>query len=195
MSKANSSEKKAKADVLAARGAGAAALRKAQAAHKRALKAKDREQSAMKKQIALEKKATRRMAGKAAAAARAHARTHRKCTRERLRNAAQMKALKKGSSRKDAECVKTAKREKARFDKKYGALTRRHGSLKSQAARERERAAQRLTNLRKTCKRKEADARDAGRKAGLKACPGVNGLMREIWRLRQKLGKAAVGRL
>merc|ERR1712022_51476 len=40
------------------------------------------------------------------------------------------------------------------------------------------------------CEKKEQVAREEGRKAGLQACPGVNGLMREIWRLRQKLGAA-----
>jgi len=40
------------------------------------------------------------------------------------------------------------------------------------------------------CNKKEVDARESGRKAGLMACPGVNGLMREIWRLRQKVGES-----
>jgi len=195
LSKVKASEKKAKADILAARGAGAKALRKAQAAHKSQMTAKAKQQAALKQQVALEKKATRRMAGKAEQAAKAHAATHKKCTAQRLKNAAEMKALKKGVGKKDVECVKTAKREKAKFEKKYGALSKKHASHKSAATRERQRAAGELSSLRKQCKQKEADARDAGRKAGLKACPGVNGLMREIWRLRQKLGKKAAGRL
>jgi len=40
------------------------------------------------------------------------------------------------------------------------------------------------------CKKKQQQAQEEGRKAGLQSCPGVNGLMREIWRLRQKLGAA-----
>lgn len=40
------------------------------------------------------------------------------------------------------------------------------------------------------CQTKQADAREEGRKAGLLACPGVNGLMREIWRLRQAAGES-----
>jgi len=191
LNSAKMSEKKAKMDVLAARGAGATALKKAQKAHNDKLKAKDKAAQDMKTQISLEKKATARQAGKAADAAKAHAATHKKCTSERLKNAAEMNALKKGSSRKDALCVKTAKAEKKVMDKKYGDLNRKHQAHKSAAASERDRAANELSSMRKQCKQKQADARDAGRKAGLKACPGVNGLMREIWRLRQKLGKAA----
>jgi hypothetical protein len=43
------------------------------------------------------------------------------------------------------------------------------------------------------CLLDEQQARDQGKQEGLKACPGVNGLMREIWRLRQKLGAADAG--
>merc|ERR1711998_570515 len=41
-----------------------------------------------------------------------------------------------------------------------------------------------MTEKNKECEDKEEQAREEGRKAGLQACPGVNGLMREIWRLR-----------
>merc|ERR1712100_730550 len=54
-------------------------------------------------------------------------------------------------------------------------------------------AAKAAAQMQECTARQENDAREEGRKAGLQACPGVNGLMREIWRLRQKLGKAAAG--
>jgi len=47
-----------------------------------------------------------------------------------------------------------------------------------------------LADQTEQCKKKQQLAQEEGRKAGLQSCPGVNGLMREIWRLRQKLGAA-----
>jgi hypothetical protein len=74
----------------------------------------------------------------------------------------------------------SASRDKLTEEKKAHGVTRASSEANMQA-------------LKAKCLQDESQARDDGKQEGLKACPGVNGLMREIWRLRQKLGAADAG--
>jgi len=101
-----------------------------------------------------------------------------------------VKVLKADPSNKaKAECMKQIEEVEKRLEVKNAEMKQLEGQQKDTVIAH----VDAQKTAKEECETKEVDAREEGRKAGLQACPGVNGLMREIWRLRQKLGAADAG--
>merc|ERR1712167_219953 len=125
------------------------------------------------------------------------------CTEQQKADAAAFEKLLKSNNDKCADEAKSAEAEadaavQAEVDK-AAAQAKKHledlagmTALKDKAVADHAKAvsdhAKATLDAQKECDQKQVDAREEGRKAGLLACPGVNGLMREIWRLRQQVG-------
>jgi hypothetical protein len=125
------------------------------------------------------------------------------CTEQQKADAAAFEKLLKSNNDKCADEAKSAEAEadvavQTEVDK-AAAQAKKHlediagmTALKDKAVADHAKAVSDHTkatlDAQKECDQKQVDAREEGRKAGLLACPGVNGLMREIWRLRQQVG-------
>jgi len=193
LAKVKAELEKAKKQAVSVAAKGGEALMKLKEMHKLEIAEANRGSAKLQSQLALSKAATNDMAkGKAAEAAKAAAQMQ-ECTARQEKDAIAMEELRKGKSASEQKCVKEAKAAAEAHSTKYRKLEQ---AKKNADEEHQQRIASHTTamsDLRKSCLAKENDAREEGRKAGLQACPGVNGLMREIWRLRQKLGKAAAG--
>jgi len=112
------------------------------------------------------------------------------CTKQQKNDADMIEQLKADHSQAAQQCLSKARQVKDKHD----ALTKKNNEELKQEKKAHEDSVIAHKNSaaanKKKCQEKETLAREEGRKAGLQACPGVNGLMREIWRLRQKLGAA-----
>merc|ERR1712072_438144 len=188
LKKVQGEEKKAKSEAKGALGNGNKQLEDQKLKQAKEREGLNAQAEDAKGQLAKEKEATKDMAQQKEAAEGKAANTATECTKKMEENAAEMAALKKGQSQGEQKCVEKAKAEKALKN----ATEKAKNMQKSQGSENAKHEAT-LSELKKTCKTKEQDAREEGRKAGLQACPGVNGLMREIWRLRQKAGEKAAG--
>lgn len=193
LSKASDELEKAKQQAVNVAASGGQAIAKLKEMHALEIKSREKAAQGLSSQLALEKQATGDMAAQKEAVETKAAAAQKECTEKQEADAAAMEELKKSGSDAEKKCVAEAEKAAAEHADKYGTLEAKHKSATESAAEAAATAERNMASYKKTCQAKEADAREEGRKAGLQACPGVNGLMREIWRLRQQLGKAAAG--
>lgn len=113
-----------------------------------------------------------------------------KCDQDMRDKADEINALQSLHTSAAKKCLEEAMKAKTKTDSLHKQL---NGKLETEVQAHQDSiiaADNGMKQKSKECEDKEEQAREEGRKAGLQSCPGVNGLMREIWRLRQKLGAA-----
>jgi len=112
------------------------------------------------------------------------------CTKQQKEDAAEIESLKQKHTKAAQKCLDEAKKAKDEHDQKEAESKKKFDDEKKAHEDSVIAHSNTMAKFKRDCEAKETQAREEGRQAGLQACPGVNGLMREIWRLRQKLGAA-----
>jgi len=185
---ARSDEAGTKKDAHAAAGDANDAALVSKSSHDDAMAAKDEDIAKFKADAAASAKQKAEIDGKRQAAEDAHAATQAACTKKKMEDATMIEDLKKTHTEAAKKCLDEAKAAKAKADKKLAGKQKEYDEEKKAHEDTVIAHADDSSEKKEKCQQKQQDAREEGRKAGLQACPGVNGLMREIWRLRQKLG-------